>query len=166
MENTPLLKDLSNSLRRRRPGPHFSILGFFRPRDAGELPPRGSLEIRVSGVFPWNIHRVRSCHNMKLLAHIRSKSRLKSTDNTKPDEKHFLRRTASDIWTAPNPTATFSSPLLEELLSYVCPHSRDDTYTSCEESMVDGGCMLCDMRDLSQCALVNQQWFKAAQNLL
>ena len=32
--------------------------------------------------------------------------------------------------------------------------------------MVDGGCMLCDMKDLSQCALVNTQWSQAAQNLL
>ena len=103
---------------------------------------------------------------MKLLAHIRSKSRLKSTDDTQIDEKHLLKTPASDVWAAPDPTAALSAPLLEELLSYVCPHSQDDTYTSCEESMVDGGCMLCDMRDLSQCALVNQQWSKAAQNLL
>ncbi|KAF6226055.1 hypothetical protein HO173_012545 [Letharia columbiana] len=32
--------------------------------------------------------------------------------------------------------------------------------------MIDGGCMLCDMRDLSQCALVNRQLSEAAQNLL
>ena len=29
-----------------------TILRLLRPRDASELPPRGTLEIRVSGAFP------------------------------------------------------------------------------------------------------------------
>ena len=106
-------------------------------------------------------------HNkMKFLGHIRSKTRLKSADDTKINHQRLQKRNHLHHLTNSNPTTTFPASLLEKLLSYVCPHSQDDTYRSCEESMVDGGCMLCDMRDLAQCALVNQQWSRAAQNLL
>lgn len=103
---------------------------------------------------------------MGFLKHIRSRSGLKSAEDTKSYTHHATERILLRNWTRPNPTAGFSALLLEELLSWVCPHSRDDTYESCEDSMVDGGCMLCDMRDLAQCALVNRQWSGAAENLL
>ena len=32
--------------------------------------------------------------------------------------------------------------------------------------MLDGGCMLCDMRDLANCSAVNTQWNKAGQTVL
>ncbi|KAL8741774.1 MAG: hypothetical protein Q9190_005655 [Brigantiaea leucoxantha] len=56
--------------------------------------------------------------------------------------------------------------LLTEVLTYVCPHARDDNYLSLEESMRDGGCMLCDMRDLAQCALVSRRFLVATQTIL
>ncbi|KAL9128614.1 MAG: hypothetical protein Q9217_002748 [Psora testacea] len=89
---------------------------------------------------------------MKLLKHIRSKSRLKSNND------HQISRSIIDISAnfnalfPLNPTAVFPPQLLEDLLSYVCPHARDGSYTPCEE-LVDGGCMLCDMRDLAQYAV-------------
>ena len=104
---------------------------------------------------------------MKLLDSIRSKSRLKSQNhaisalNSIFDNSSFL-----DIPFLPNPTSKFSIELLIELFSYVCPHSQDSSCTTCEESMIDAGCMLCDMRDLAQCALVNRQWSDAALSLL
>ena len=105
---------------------------------------------------------------MKFLRHIRSKSRLKSLENTHgssyPDYGPHSKNAGSQ--TGPNPTAEYPIPLLEEVLSYVCAHARDDAYMSCEESMTDGGCMLCDIRDLSHCALVNRQWSEATQNVL
>ena len=104
---------------------------------------------------------------MKLLRHIRSRSHLKSSDDTSLANKYQPPLVdISNGLSEPHPSARFSTTLLHELFSYVCPHSQDDSYTSCEESMIDGGCMLCDMRDLSQCALVNRQWSEAAQNLL
>lgn len=104
---------------------------------------------------------------MKLLGHIRSRSRLKSTDDPSTYNKYQPRPVDKSIGLSKShPSARFSTTLLHELFSYVCPHSRDDSYASCEDSMIDGGCMLCDMRDLSQCALVNRQWSEAAQNLL
>ncbi|KAL6722142.1 hypothetical protein ACLMJK_001249 [Lecanora helva] len=105
---------------------------------------------------------------MKFLNHIRSKSRLKSSNVTDQDVYSRSHSSPGSAFSsnAPNPTINYPAALLEEIFSYVCAHARDDTYTSCEESMSDGGCMLCDMRDLAQCALVNRQWCQATQNVL
>lgn len=115
---------------------------------------------------------------MKLLKHFRSKSRLNHGNNgnihdvdrrintTKHTHAFPLKAYSSTRQARPNPTAKYPAALLEELLSYVCAHVKDDAYTSLEDSMLDGGCMLCDLRDLSCCALVNRQWHEAAQNVL
>ena len=123
----------------------------LRRRGKRATPAAGSCGTSVEGV-------------MKLLGHIRSRSRLKGTDDTSNDNKYQLPATHG--LPKPHPCAKFSRSLLHELFSYVCPHSQDDSYVSCEESMVDGGCMLCDMRDLSRCALVNRQWSEAALPLM
>ena len=111
---------------------------------------------------------------MRFLSHLTSKSHSKGDD----DHRAFLEGDRSrngrpstlapyaPYSSKPNPTAGYSQPLLQLLMSYVCPHSQDDTFLPCEESMIDGGCMLCDIRDLSLCALVNKQWSEAAQNVL
>ncbi len=102
---------------------------------------------------------------MKFLDHIRPKPRSKSTnkyDYTPP--RQGQRSNISTPRFAANPTAQFPATLLEKLLRYACPH--DDNYNSCEDSTVDGGCMLCNLKDLSQCALVSRQWSGAAENVL
>ena len=109
---------------------------------------------------------------MKILGHIRLRSRLKNTSNNISNDNPYqlpptdLLRGQPKPQPKPHPCFRFSTFLFHELFSHVCPHSRDDSYLSCEESMIDGGCMLCDMKDLSQCALVNKQWSEAAQTLL
>jgi hypothetical protein len=65
-----------------------------------------------------------------------------------------------------NYTARLSSRLLAAIFANVCPHSQDASYKSSEESMTDGGCMLCDMRDLAHCAVVCKRWSVVAQRLL
>ena len=105
---------------------------------------------------------------MKFLSHMRSKSKLKNNGNEAqiynhqvPEYKTTHRRGG------PNPTAKIPVKLLSQILSYVCPHTQDDTYTTCEDSMLDGGgCMLCEMRDLAHCALVSRQWADAVQTCL
>ncbi|KAI1963868.1 hypothetical protein LOZ58_001728 [Ophidiomyces ophidiicola] len=52
------------------------------------------------------------------------------------------------------------------IFTYVCPHSADDSLTPLEESIAGDGCMLCDMRNLAQCALVCRKWYGVAQDLL
>ena len=116
--------------------------------------------------------------NMKFLSHITSKSRSKAdtdNDNNRTSRtayegsarhEHESRVAKARIDFRCNPTASYSQALLRMLLCYVCPHSQDDTFVPCEESMTDAGCMLCDVRDLSLCALVNKQWSEAATNVL
>lgn len=101
---------------------------------------------------------------MKFL--VRTKPRAKRTDDR---NDHILPHHAQSLQPSvsrfvPNPTVRFPGGLLETVLSYSCP--QDDSYKSSEDSMVGGGCMLCDLKDLSQCALVNKQWSKAAQNVM
>ncbi|PFH56475.1 hypothetical protein XA68_16461 [Ophiocordyceps unilateralis] len=52
--------------------------------------------------------------------------------------------------------------VLQRIFVYICPHSRDESYETCEESASDSGCMLCDLRDLSHCAQVSRTWRASA----
>jgi hypothetical protein len=63
--------------------------------------------------------------------------------------------------------AKLPGPLLERIFSFVCPHTQDETYESCEQSAVDVGdtCMLCDLRDLAHCAQVSRKWRVHASNV-
>ncbi|KJZ74172.1 hypothetical protein HIM_06403 [Hirsutella minnesotensis 3608] len=54
--------------------------------------------------------------------------------------------------------ALFPSAVLQRIFASVCPHSRDESYETCEESASETGCMLCDLRDLSHCAQVSRTW--------
>ena len=52
------------------------------------------------------------------------------------------------------------------IFQYVCPHSDDDTFETSERTTVGEGCMLCDLRDLAQCAQVRRDWFGVAVDQL
>jgi F-box-like len=67
---------------------------------------------------------------------------------------------SSQLW------AKLPGPLLERIFSFVCPHTQDQTYESCEQSAVEDTCMLCDARDLAHCAQVSRKWRVHATNLL
>jgi hypothetical protein len=62
-------------------------------------------------------------------------------------------------------TKRLPRPVLARIFALVCPHTVDNSYGTSEESASDG-CMLCDMRDLAHCALVNKRWFLDARELL
>jgi hypothetical protein len=57
-------------------------------------------------------------------------------------------------------------PILERIFAFVCPHTQDSTYESCEQSAVEDACMLCDLRDLAHCTRVSRRWRKLAANVL
>lgn len=63
-------------------------------------------------------------------------------------------------------TKRLPPPLLEKIFGFVCPHSRDESYESCEQSAIDEACMLCDLRDLAHCTAVSRRWRKLASNVL
>ncbi len=103
---------------------------------------------------------------MKFLQHIRSKSRLKNGDDAQLYEYKAPTAFSSRNRTGRDGISRLPLKLLTEILSNICPHACDDNYLSLEESMRDGGCMLCDMRDLAQCALVSRRFLVTTQTIL
>ncbi|MCJ1352961.1 MAG: hypothetical protein MMC33_002945 [Icmadophila ericetorum] len=107
---------------------------------------------------------------MKFFDHIRSKSK-GGTGNSTGGQAQVCRSAPPQ----PKPYRRIGGHLrdlrlpkevLERIFAHVCPHTQDESYTASEESMIEDGCMLCDMRDLAKCALVCSAWAAAAQSLL
>lgn len=99
---------------------------------------------------------------MKFLKHIRSKSKVKDRDlvQIKDYAEQYCNCSEKDA------IARLPAELLQRIFTELCPLTVDDTYDSSEESLVDYGCALCDVKDLAQCALVSRGWGNAAQELL
>ncbi|KAI4085942.1 MAG: hypothetical protein LQ344_007990 [Seirophora lacunosa] len=97
---------------------------------------------------------------------MRSKSRLKSGDEAQIYEHNAPVARSPNDPTRRDLTSGLPLKLLTDILSQICPHALDDNYLSLEESMRDGGCMLCDSRDLAQCALVSRRFLVATQTIL
>ncbi|KAL2021230.1 hypothetical protein VTK56DRAFT_7417 [Thermocarpiscus australiensis] len=62
--------------------------------------------------------------------------------------------------------ARLPAPILERIFTFVCPHSRDESYSTCEQSSVEDACMLCDLRDLAHCVAVCRRWKEEGVKLL
>ena len=104
---------------------------------------------------------------MKFLSHMRSRSRLYRNDEDQPFQSrtHDVYR-PRNVPPIPNRRVILPDDIVKRILVFVCPHTQDESYVTSEDSMTDGGCMLCDMRDLAQCALVKKSWSEAAAMLL
>lgn len=59
-------------------------------------------------------------------------------------------------------TAALPAPVLTKIFTFVCPHTQDMSYESCELSAEEDACMLCNLRDLSYCVRVCRRWRKCA----
>lgn len=102
---------------------------------------------------------------MGLLKHFRSRSKLNSPPRAAPQPVR-------------NPAPYYDNPggidctehlpvnVLRNIFAQVCPHSQDGAYTTSEKSQVGDGCMLCDLRDIAQCARVRRNWYQIAQETL
>ena len=101
---------------------------------------------------------------MRFLSHIRSKSKPKAQQNT-PEAYIYPRHEAQPSLHS-RAAAILPKNILAEIFAYICPHTLDDTYVNCEDSMLGDECMLCDMRDLAHCAMVSRAWSQAAQRAL
>lgn len=66
----------------------------------------------------------------------------------------------------PDMTKRLPEKVLRLIFEEVCPHAADDTYESCEFSILPDGCMLCDLRDLACCIQVCQAWKPVATDVL
>ncbi|KAL8973036.1 MAG: hypothetical protein Q9183_000204 [Haloplaca sp. 2 TL-2023] len=97
---------------------------------------------------------------------MRSKSRLKNDDEPRSDGYRNPAAFSPRNKSGRDSTSRLPLKLLSNILSHICPHAGDDNFLPLEESMRDGGCMLCDMRDLAQCALVSRRFLVATQTIL
>lgn len=93
---------------------------------------------------------------MGLLRHFRSKSKLKSKG---PEPSYFYP-------TGPNYSSRLPPALLEIIFTFVCPNAEDESYAASELSVVPDRCVLCDYRDLAQCASVCRSWRTVAEKYL
>jgi F-box-like len=105
---------------------------------------------------------------MKFLKHIRSKSKVKDKDHgqSHQGQSHQGYGPQHTSRYGRDATARLPPAILQKIFIEVCPLTVDNTYDSSEESLVDYGCALCDLKDIAQCALVSKRWWSAAQDLL
>ena len=103
---------------------------------------------------------------MKFLKQIRSRSKLKNGAEAQVYDHFSATQTAPYGRSYSCPISRLPVNVLKEIFASVCPHTRDESYSTSEDSMIEDGCMLCDMRDLAQCASVCRQWTETAQDLL
>ena len=104
---------------------------------------------------------------MGLFSHRKSKSKVSTTPEALAYsyESQYPFRVAA--WIRPSGiAATLPVKVLDTIFAWVCPHTQDCSYTSCEDSLFDNGCSLCDMKALAQCALVCRRWSVVAENRL
>lgn len=100
---------------------------------------------------------------MKFLKRFRSKANV-------GDEAPYPRTNAyvstrshqCSSYSGPDSTYKLSDKILQRVFAEVCPPSQDESYRSSEESFIDGGCALCDLRYLASCALVSRRWHNVA----
>lgn len=60
------------------------------------------------------------------------------------------------------PWLELPAPILQRVFAFACPHSRDESYETCEQSAIEDACMLCDLRDLAHAGIVCKAWRKVA----
>lgn len=90
-----------------------------------------------------------------------------------PSGAYGPRSSAQSGYFQPRPThasaavlARLPPTVLRRIFARVCPHSRDESYGTCEQSAVEDACMLCDLRDLAHCVAVCRTWKEEAVKLL
>ncbi|KAL7266982.1 hypothetical protein RUND412_010450 [Rhizina undulata] len=64
-----------------------------------------------------------------------------------------------------SPAVKVPERVLISIFAFVCPHATDESYSSAEDTTIEAGCMLCDMRDLARLGLVCKAWHQAARKL-
>ncbi|KAF1822904.1 uncharacterized protein K489DRAFT_318674 [Dissoconium aciculare CBS 342.82] len=99
---------------------------------------------------------------MGFLKHFRSKARLRDNSNPKAASYPELPyvRYGRDY------TRQLPDAILARIFAYVCPHVADTTYEPCESSQIGEGCMLCDLRELAECARLCRKWRAVAERQL
>jgi hypothetical protein len=66
----------------------------------------------------------------------------------------------------PNYTARLDRKVLTRIFAFVCPHTQDTSYQVLDDVDLGDTCMLCNLRDLAQCARVCKAWHDPAMQLM
>ncbi|RDW71475.1 hypothetical protein BP6252_08038 [Coleophoma cylindrospora] len=94
----------------------------------------------------------------------------KALQQAQRQDEYAPTRTLAPYQTPQRSSASYWEKLppkvVERIFSFVCPHTQDESYESCEQSALEDACMLCDLRDLSHCAQVSRKWRKLAANVM
>jgi hypothetical protein len=107
---------------------------------------------------------------MGFLKPFRSRSKLKgSRDNGQApfDESNGLLDSPDEPGV--DYISRLDATILMRIFGYVAPHTKDKSYDGCETSLSeqsDSECSLCDIRQLSYCALVQRSWYEPASRQL
>lgn len=103
---------------------------------------------------------------MGLLKHFRSRSRISNKDES--DYRSATSAANGYAYQAAGHDCTQRLPakVLDNIFAHLCPHTLDETYETNEQSIVGDGCMLCDLRDLANCARVRRGWYQVVQETL
>lgn len=103
---------------------------------------------------------------MGFLKYFRSKSKLKNSSPQPAPSYDSSYPIPSRPRYGHDLTQRLPDRVLENIFTFVCPHTLDQSYEASEKSQIGDGCMLCDLRDLSKCAQVCRNWYGIAQRLL
>ncbi|KAI0201050.1 hypothetical protein F4808DRAFT_426407 [Astrocystis sublimbata] len=83
--------------------------------------------------------------------------------NGRPEQQYHF---AAERGRSYAPWLQLPAPILERVFAFVCPHSSDETYETCERSAVEDACMLCDLRDLAHASQVCKVWRRSAISVM
>ncbi|KAI0454526.1 hypothetical protein F5B21DRAFT_233667 [Xylaria acuta] len=83
--------------------------------------------------------------------------------NPRPEQHYNFAAERGRIFA---PWLELPAPILERVFAFVCPHSSDESYETCERSAVEDACMLCDLRDLAHASQVCKVWRRSAIRLM
>jgi hypothetical protein len=98
---------------------------------------------------------------MGIFKHFRSKSK---PDGDEPRNVNGYKISGP---LAPNHTSRLNPQVLKRIFTFVCPHTLDDSYQNLDDvDLGDNTCMLCNLRDLAQCARVCKAWHSPATELM
>ena len=97
---------------------------------------------------------------MGLFRHLRSKP-IKAKDNSPRVNVDYISSPPG-----PDYTAKLDRKLLARIFTFVCPHTLDTSYQNLDDVDLGDTCMLCNLRNLAQCARVCKAWHDPVMQIL
>ena|ERR1700749_4646888 len=97
---------------------------------------------------------------MGLFKHLRSKP-IKANDSRPKVYGHYISSPLGQDY-----TTRLDRKVLARIFTFVCPHTLDTSYQILDDVDLGDTCMLCNLRNLAQCARVCKAWHDPAMQVL